>query len=145
MYFPSLSPDTFVRLPDGLVLPGSPKDYRFALYSLPVFGSFEREEAAGRIMMALARHGSWRAIRYFPFVMTFFNEYDERRAHPQGDYAYSLLARGIHGVDSLLEGLRELISRGLLGHCYDGPNAELIWPTPEFLRLIEPYKTTRTV
>jgi hypothetical protein len=143
MYMPTLADDAFLPLPDGVELPGSPDDYRFPLYALPPFGHFESEEAAGRILLALALHGEWKAIKVSAIGTSLVKELEARRADPRGTYSHSQLIFP-DGLERILRGIDELIERGLLG-TDDTDGIWTVWPAPDFVERAAPYRVTQPV
>src|SRR5260221_4496283 len=87
-YVPGLPPTAFVPMPEGTeALPGSPTEFHFPLFAIPELPRMEQEEAAGRLLTALALHGSWDAIVYEELVYEMRAEYIRHRENdPAGTF-----------------------------------------------------------
>lgn len=140
LYIPRLDDDAFVDLPQGVVLEGSPTEYRFQLFAMPPLGHFEREEAVGRIFLGLDGHGKWAAVRVRAIGTSIEAELTLRREQPDAfNYPHSFLTIGQYNGPRI--GIDECIELGWLGTGIDDQDNWIVWPTPALLEVMKVYRT----
>jgi len=151
-YVPTLPNGAFWQLPDGVVLPGSPRDYHFRLFAIPELGRFEREEAAGRMLAALATHEegtTWMAVDVLAIAKGMEEEVGARADGRKEHYVSHSISIYPQRHEMLLEGFQELFRDGLLADfSIEGDEEEDVWyvyPTPELLELMAPYRVAQPV
>lgn len=141
-YAPVLPDWAYVVLPDGVIINGTPPDYRRALQSpSSTYGlqTSAAQEAARRILQLSVYHRRWVAFKMSGVMCGLMHELAER-ARPEREYEFeeSFFAHPSNDR-ALLGGILQLIELGLVGSIGEG-DQWIIWPTQGLMDVMLPYR-----